>query len=221
MADLLEIWNRALGHVGDANTIADEGEENAQARAVRRMWPIARDAVLAAHHWRFAERTILATPYSPVPPGKWALAYLYPSDALHIRHLDLPKERVPVRGVYHDRYCGETWFRRDRVHPEEWEVGGVTSPTGIDTQLILTDAELATITYTRRVEDATRYPVWVADVMAWKLAFDIAVPLSVSRETRAEAWKVYLDMMDQAMQRDARQQRPEPQRESDLISARW
>lgn len=189
MADLLTIWNAALGHVGESEaTISDKNEQSAQARACRRFWPIARDAALAEAAWPFARRVAPVAGYAPAP-HPWSHAYLYPTDAVGIVSI------VDPAGL-------------DIATP--FEIGGVTTPHGYDTTLILTAQELAWIVYTRRVEDVTRYPPLFVDAVAWRLAWEIAVPLSISREIRNDCFQVYQIALQRALLAAAKERRIAP-----------
>lgn len=196
MADLLQIWNRALGHVGVGSTLAEQQEESAPARAIRRFWPGARDTVLAEQGWLFANRTMAPVPVEPAP-HPWRYAFLQPADC------------IAVRAVYEGSQL---------LKAVAWETGGDTTAQGIDRALVLTDTPLAYVAYTRRVEDVTRWPAWFADAVSWRLAWEIAMPLSQSRDVRADCLRWYQETLERARVMDARQQRQD-EPEGELL--RW
>lgn len=187
MADLLTIWNMALGHIGEAVMVTDPVENTVQSQSCARFWEGDRDAVLAAHPWAFAERTLTAAGYEPAP-HPWAFAYRLPPSAIAVRRV------VPACGA-HD------------APSVPWARGGVTAADGVEIDLILTDQPLAWIAYTRRVEQVDRYPPAFVDALAWRLAWSICIPLSRSQETRQLCWQVYQQRLATAAVIDARQRR--------------
>ncbi len=183
MADLTSIFNLGLAHIGEMVTVADPQELSPQATACRRVYDQARDAVLAEHDWLFARRTVTASSYSPAP-HPWLYSYTFPADAIEVR-------RVFVGTLLESQ--------------RPFERGGVTAADGTDIDLILSNEPLAFIRYTRRVSDPTRFPAAFVDALAWRLAFDLCLPLNRSRELRGEVWKVYQQMLAKAEVADARQ----------------
>ena len=58
MSSEVAICNLALAHLGDSATVAsiDPPEGSAQSEHCARFYPIARDALLEMHAWKFATR---------------------------------------------------------------------------------------------------------------------------------------------------------------------
>ena len=211
MADLASIFNLALGHVGEATQVVDPDESTTVARTCRRFWDQARDAVLSDHPWQFARRVVTAVAYTPVPTG-WSYAYLLPSDLLSVRGLNPAWvdawTTAPATYWWTDS-TGAIYSSSDAINslttPVTWALGGATDEDGLDTPLLLCDAELGSLVYTRRVEDTSRYPPPFVDAVAYRLAFDLAVPLSGSTEIRSLLWTLYQQRLGNAAVMDARQ----------------
>lgn len=200
MADLATIWNLALLHVGQNETVADpDGEQSTVAKTLRRVYPHARDNLLAEMPWLFAERTVAATPDAEAAPYPWAYAYLLPADALRVWRV------IPAGGLTDP--------------PVPFQVGGATSTAGVDRGLVLTNEPLAWLVHARRVEDVTRYPAHFVDALSWRLAFEIAMPLSNRTEIRQEAWQLYQRRLDAAAVVEASQRRAAPPRNA-FVEAR-
>ena len=85
MASEIEICNLALSHLGDTATVAsiDPPEGSAQAEHCARFYPLARDALLELHNWKFATRRARLAQLA-VESWSWAFAYGKPANALKI-----------------------------------------------------------------------------------------------------------------------------------------
>lgn len=155
MASEVDICNLALALLGDAANVAsiDPPEGSAQAAHCARFYPVARDAVLEVHNWKFiTRRTSLAA--LSAPPFNWQFAYAEPSGALRIISI------LPSGGASTDASA-------------PFETMGDESGNA----LILTDAESATALYTVRVTDTTKFPPLVVDAITRLLAAYLAGPV--------------------------------------------
>lgn len=86
MATAVDICNTALARLGDPATISsiDPPEGSAQADHCARFYPIARDAVLSCHPWRFAVTRKRLAKLSDMPVWTGAHYFSLPSDCLRI-----------------------------------------------------------------------------------------------------------------------------------------
>ena len=135
MASEIDIANLALAHLGDDASVAsiDPPEGSSQAEHCARFYPIARDSMLESHDWNFIiRRKVLAKLTEPSFHRQFA--YQKPADAIRIIQV-LPTVSSP---------------ENDGV---EYEL----SNTDAGTALILTDLEDATVRYTTRVTDTTKF----------------------------------------------------------------
>lgn len=165
MASEVDICNLALAHLGDDATVAslDPPEGSAQAEHCARFYPIARDGLLELHDWKFATRrkriALLST-----DTWTWRYAYAAPTDMLKLLAV-LPAEA----GSDAD------------TQPYEPE----TSDSGA--ALILTNTESATLRYTARVIDPTRFSPLFTTALSWHLASMLAGPIIKGDAGAAEA----------------------------------
>lgn len=201
-APYVRIANLALSHLGDDATVASldppEGSEQAEHCA---MWlPIARDTLLEMHNWGFATRRVqpalLHTGYGP-----WGYAYERPADCIR------------VLGVYPDGY-----IRRAEAGAEfDWE----TDENAV--QLILTDTENATIVYTRRVDDPSKFTPLFTESLAWLLASYVAGPLikgTEGQQAAQAAYGAFLAMFARATGSSANQAKLKIERDAPWMAAR-
>jgi hypothetical protein len=213
MPDLATIWNLALGHVGEGTQVSDPDEATTVARVCRRSWDQARDAVLAEHPWLWARRLVTLAASATVP-DPWPYAYVMPADVITILSVNPTWVDAWTTGTadyfWTDGagaiYAG-TLAATTMLAPVRWAIGGVTDEDGLETQVILSETTLGSVTYTRRVENTEIYPPIFTDAVSWRLAFEVCVPLSRSSEIRQLAWSVYQQRLGQAAVLDARQRR--------------
>lgn len=171
----VSICNWALSRIAVSRTINDLEETSQEAATCKLFYDQVRDETLRAWPWPFAMRhAVLALVEENNPAYDWQYAYRMPSGCLRII-LIRPAEGFnltpsPHLGYYPTQYLGPSY---DQGQP--FEVAG-------DDQgwLILTNTPEARITYTAQVTDASRFAPDFASCLAWKLAAEIAAPLSQS-----------------------------------------
>lgn len=155
MASEVDIANLALARLGDNATVAslDPPEGSVQAEHCARFYPLARDALLEMHAWKFATRRVLLAKLA-VPSWNWSFAYAEPADVLKLL------------GVFPAKAAND-----DETQPYEAE--SVTTGASI----ILTNQEDASLRFIARVTDTTRFPPLFVDALAWLLASYLAGPI--------------------------------------------
>jgi hypothetical protein len=184
MAERVDIYNAALGRVGQGTELASAEESGVAANELRRAYPIARAGLFADFPWSWCSRTVTATTYAAPPPGA-AFAYEVPSGWAEVRKLHVTFEET--------------------AEALPWRLGGVTDDQGIDRSLVLSDLEGFYLTGTRIVTAEALYPAPFADVLAWRLAWHIAMPLARDPNVRVDMWRQYLYWLDIARSHDQRQ----------------
>lgn len=155
MASEVDIANLALARLGDNATVAslDPPEGSVQAEHCARFYPLARDALLEMHAWKFATRRVLLAKLA-VPSWNWSFAYAEPADVLKLL------------GVFPAKAAND-----DETQPYEAE----SATTGAS--IILTNQEDASLRFIARVTDTTRFPPLFVDALAWLLASYLAGPI--------------------------------------------
>ena len=165
MASVIEICNLALSHLGDTATVAsiDPPEGSAQAEHCATFYPIARDAMLELHNWKFATRRAQLAQLD-VETWSWSYAYAKPADALKIISV------LPV-GAGSDAESADYEF--------ECSADG--------TPLILSNAEDASLRYIALVTDTTTVSPLFTMTLSWQLASMLAGPILKGDVGAAEA----------------------------------
>ena len=201
MASVIDICNLALGHLGDDASVSSISppEGSAQAEHCARFYPIARDAILELHDWKFATRRVALTQLD-IASWEWAGAFAAPNNMLRILAV-LPREAASDAGS------------------EDFE----TASSDDGALIVLTNTASPSARCTFRVTDTTRYPPLFVDALSRLLASYLAGPIikgdagmSVSRAQ----YQGFMLSLAQAKVSDANQQRRTLEHTPGWISAR-
>lgn len=154
MASEVTICNLALSHLGDSATVAsiDPPEGSAQAEHCSLFYPVARNALLEMHNWKFATRRAVLAATSEDSFG-WAYAYSAPAGVIKLLAV------LPYDADSDD----ET---------QNFEVEGGTS-----SDIILTNQENAVVRFTSLVTDTTRFSALFTEALARLLSSYLAGPI--------------------------------------------
>lgn len=191
MSSDVDICNLALANLGDEATVSsiDPPEGSAQAEHCARFYPIARDALLEMHSWKFAtRRTTLAA--LATDTWNWQYAYAEPADALRILAV------LPVTAASDD---------------ESQDFETESGPAG--ESVIYTNQDTASARYTVRVTDTTKFSPLFVDCLARLLSSYLAGPLLKGDAGIAEAKSqlaIFRADLAEARASDANQRKGEP-----------
>jgi hypothetical protein len=201
MASEVDIANLALAHLGDDATVAtlDPPEGSAQAEHCARFYPVARDALLEMHAWKFATRRARLAALD-TDSFNWAFAYAEPNGCL--------RTLAVLTG---------TSASTDEGQPYETESNASGAPT------IYTDQEDAVLRYIARVTDTTKFSPLFVDALARLLASYLAGPLIKGDAGKAEAKAQFAHFriaLADAKISDANQRKVDPVHTPDWIANR-
>jgi hypothetical protein len=191
MATEVDIANLALAHLGDSATVAslDPPEGSAQAELCAIFYPIARNALLESHNWKFSIRRVTLAALS-VDSYEWAFAYAAPSDAIRLLSVLPPGASAT-----------------DSSQPYDTE----SAPGGEN--IILTNQESAVLRYTAFVSDTSKFTPLVVEALSMLLASYLAGPILKGDVGKAEAkacYTLYRTILAQASASDANQRKVSP-----------
>jgi hypothetical protein len=214
------IANMALAHVGNSSQIANLDESSNEARACLLFYEQCRDEVLGAFPWPFAtvidELSLVTDFTASTDPYEWAFSYRYPSDALTIYRIPSGFDRAAYQ---------MSW----PCYLTDWPFGYPARPTAFRViedatgKLIYTDQTDATIEYTKRETDPTRFPADFTKALSLKLAADIAPMVSGGDPFKLgdKALGRYSLAISEAKVRAANEERRDPPPESELVTSRY
>ena len=154
VANITDVYNLALGHVGSMASVASPTEASVEAKACSRFYPMALDQALTDGHWSFATRREDAAPM-PLPEAirNWRFAYQHPGNALKVLGILTPGQQ------------------------DERTQDFVIEATPAGAQILLTNTEFATVRYVERVADTSRFPPAFVNALAYLLAQFLCGPL--------------------------------------------
>lgn len=193
MANIISICNLALSHLGDRANVSNLSptDRSAQADHCGMFYPIARDALLEMHAWRFATRS-KALAEITTNKRQWGYAYAQPADCLRILAV-LPDGGTELQGA---DYEAET-----------------KDDDGDASVVILTDEPIAFLRYIRRVDDATTFSPLFVTSLSWLLAGYLAGPVlkgDAGRKAALECQKEFFRQFAMAASSDANQRHGDP-----------
>jgi hypothetical protein len=105
------------------------------------------------------------------PPSDWQFAYRYPTDCMRVIEIMVPSIRFPVAKM-----------------KIPYEVGADSDGTG---KIIYTNQVQAQLRYVGKVTDPNMFDALFTDSLSWRLAAELAVPLSASGDMGSKALQMY------------------------------
>lgn len=189
---MVSICNGALARMGQTRYIKDLNEATTEAKLCNTFYLQCLDDLLSDYPWRWATQpvTLALKTDEPVDKEKWKYAYAYPSDCVCVQSvlqssLTAYEGRIPDEVLY--TYRAPFAIRR----------------TAGDTT-ILTNEQNAVALCTLRITDPLQYPPAFANALQWRLAVELALPLTGGKTTlRDNLMNYYLSAKDDAERKDA------------------
>lgn len=195
MASEVSICNVALSRCGINSSIAALNEDGQEAEICNLHYAEVRDQVLRDAAWPFATRYASLALVEEDPNEDWAFAYRAPTDML--------------RAI---RIIGDVRSERPRV---PFKLG--SDEAGL---LIYTDWADAQLEYTIRITDTSLFSPDFASAVSWRLAMEIATPLTDNPSWSDRAARYYGAAIAMAGSNAANEQAPDPPREAESVEAR-
>jgi hypothetical protein len=193
------ICNIALLRVGQRQTLDSLDDNTTEGAVCKAFYADARDAVLQSFPWDFATKRATLALVAGASRDGWEYVYALPADCLTPQHIWAGK-RTP------------THAERIRYSVE------YDATTG--QPVLLTDQGTAVLVYTARVAAVTIYPPLFVDALAWRLAADIALGLTLKPQLAQGAGAAYQRALAAAFAADHRQTQEDATPESDTITVR-
>lgn len=191
----LAVCNLALTHLGVENLSALTDLSEA-ARKCEQVYDPAVREVLRAHEWNFAnKKEALALLAGETSPG-YAYVYVYPARCLYLRKL-LTAEGEPAKAV-----------------PFE-EVLASGNVKGIATNL-----QDAWGKYTYHVQDANFFDPMFEAALSYKIAEELAIPLTGKAEQKTTMQNAYNFKIEEAKRSNKSEVNPQPNQVSSFEEAR-
>lgn len=181
----VQICNLALSRLGNSSTITSLTDTTlVEAIQANLIYATTRDALLREYPWRFAVMSaqLLAEAYD-LAQTRFLHVYYYPDDCLRVLRV----------------YLADT--PADRPQPP-FEVYSVNNDSEGKFKAIATDLEEPYMDYISRSEDPNDWDAQFVDVLAWRLAAELAVPLGRDFQRRDALYRVYMQTLTAARTND-------------------
>jgi hypothetical protein len=162
--DAVTIANMALAKIGIGQKIEELTNDAGDSEREANFWyPICRDRLLEAFTWQHASKQIALGLVEEDPNDDWPYAYRMPTECLVARRI--------VTGL---GTAESVWI--------PFQLGQDSQGT-----LIYCDTEDAVLEGTFTLNDASRFTNMFGNALAWVMAAEMAMPLSVDSGKRSEA----------------------------------
>ena len=174
MATEASICNMALARIQVKQAIGSLTDETPVARLCTRFYEQTRQALLREFPWPFSEQYYTLALVETQPNARWGYSYRYPTGAVRINDV-VSEQRIP--------------------DPK------IPFKIGSDSQgrLIYTDEEDAVIAANTDISDTAQMDPLFVDAFAWRMASELAAPLSESTEVTNYANVKYEQAIRRAM----------------------
>ena len=198
MSSDIEICNIALARVAHTQPIVSFSEKSKAAELCAVFYAPMRDLVLQVFPWPFAG-SVVALADIRSPASGWAYRYRYPANCLKVRDIVQPGWRRSLTS--------------DLQIPYQigYDSGG---------RVIHTDQPEAVCRFTFKVEDSTFFDPQFTDTLAWRIAMELALPLSSKPDLQQFAAQQYQVALTIAEGSAFEESQDDPEPESEFVSVR-
>lgn len=214
MTNAVAINNLSLALLGDDATLSsiDPPEGSAQADHCAQFYPIARDALLEMHPWKFAMRRATLAMTGEQPYSSWAYAYALPANTLQVFKVSGPTDLDDQGNAYSSAFYPLDELGR-MTGSQDFEIESAADGSPV----LYTQQADASIRYTVSVTDASRFPPLFVTALSYFLASMLAGPVlkgETGRTVSVQMLQQFRLFMGQATLSDARQRKADRVREA-------
>lgn len=190
---VISICNRALSLAGITKRITSFDEETIEAKQCKMHFEALRDGMLQEHVWRFATKHAPLALTDETHPN-WLYVYQYPSDCLRLTRV------FSASGA---DMKGQEWllsnYERTASRLHTFELYSMDS-----SRVVLCNIECAYGEYVSKAIDPLQYPPLFAEALVWRIAMELAVPLSGGNfDNREKLAQFYSWSRSKAVEADA------------------
>ena len=179
MATEVSICNLALSWLA-GNLIISLDDETKEAQLCKANYDSSRDAVIEDRAWTFATQRYRWTPLTNAPVYGYSHAFMIDPEVVRILEVRDSDDPYSANGAN-----SLDWRRESNA--------------------IVTNASVIYVKALRRVVDTSKYPPSFVMALAARLAADICIPLTESRQMQQDMWTLYMRKLDDAMATDGMQ----------------
>jgi hypothetical protein len=188
MTSVTDICNIALSRIGHGQITDFDSDTTKAGDICRLQYPICRDTLLRMHPWNFAIKRVSLALSATTPVFEYTYAFAMPTDCLKI-----------VRTSWE----ANGWSNKDDATREFWAQPSI--PYRIEGGFLLCNDDTAIIEYVAKITDPAQYDAMFVDVLAQRLAAEIAMNLTDNQSFTKTAWDMYAIKLNEARTIDAQE----------------
>ena len=173
------------------NLIISIDDPTTEAALCKANFDLQRDACLQEYDWAFATKRVELPQSANAIPWGDLTQFAIPADCLRVLTADSTSKD--------ERYL-------------MWKIEG---------QYIIANVTELFIRYISRVENPEEFPTLFVHALAARMASDIAIPLTRSRELQGQMWQLFQNKINQAATADGMQGRSDRIRSNKLVRVRY
>ena len=195
MPTIIDIWNKALTHIGAAR-VSSLTEASREARVCRTLYDDIIKEVLRVHPWGFASTVIQLAVLADVDAVNFAYAYQLPADCYHpVKLIDNVANTVPVNDENNKIY-------------------------EIRERTLVTDETPVYLKYTKLIVDPGKFDSIFVQAAAYRLASDLALAVPKKMALHDRMLRRYQATVLSAKNVDASQDKTKKNDGQSFINAR-
>ena len=193
-----QICNKALARIGIKNWIDDlTTDQSEEAEACNVFYEDNRDSLLKRFNWPFATRRAVLAQLANESRGGWAYCFALPADCLKARYI-FPDglSQVLYTPVQPSQLLG-IWTNPRTPRVDQRVPFAIEKQANTESAMLLCDYSTPTLVYTAKTADVAQFSALFTDALAWLLATDLAMALTLrpdrydlAKKEAAEALKL-------------------------------
>lgn len=196
---IIEICNMALSRIGRGRIISLD-DNNEESRQCKMFYDMCRQSLLKDYDWGFAKRIEQMAQVDSKHFG-WQYVYAYPSNCLQILRI-------------YNSYGESLVHKIDEA--DEWDIFNMSGSN----QAVACDVDSAMVEYIIDIRDSGLYSAQFCDAFAWRLAAEIAIPLTGDANMRNNSWQFYEMMVRKVKTNAARERNVDKETTNRYLKAR-
>jgi hypothetical protein len=198
MTSETSIANLALTRLGHS-TITSLSQGTKAADLCTLHYPVCRDALLRAHPWNFSIRRATLAQSSTTPNHEFTYYHVLPIDYLKVIRTDWEADFTNSTAVY--GFPGMNGYGSEIAPYRIENVSGVG-------KCIAANESVVKIEYIAKIEDPELFDALFIDLLAQRLAAEIAMPLTDTQTVAKSMWEIYQTKLAEARTTDAQEGTP-------------
>ena len=209
------ICNVALSRIGIRQPIANIDENSETASICKLFFEQSLSLMFRERDWPFAQRQVDLALVSTNPTPSWSYSYRYPANFISIVDVRSGSSTgsIALPSNAYNLIVTDPALRHNK--------SPFTISSDVSGRLIYSNQASAIATGSYYIDDVLQFDPVFADALAWKLAYEIAIPLTRDSAMRDMARTEYENAVSTAFANSLEESYTEVDDSSDFISSRY